>query len=192
MPSNSPEEYYRRAVFLPFLDSLIGQLNDRFRSHSDAVYRLSCIIPQFVHKYDYDHLKPVVDLYDVFLDDGDLVKSEYEIWKQKWVRDRAGCELQTVDQRPPNALEALAVCNREIFPNIYCLLQIAATLPVTTATAERTFSTMKRIKTYLRSTMTTDRLTGLALLNVHRDIELTPDEVINHFGRKNRRLDFVL
>jgi hypothetical protein len=79
-----------------------------------------------------------------------------------------------------------------IFPNIHTLLVIGATLPVTTASAERTFSSMKRIKTYLRSTMSAERLTGLALLNIHKSIALTADEVIDHFASKNRRLDFVL
>ena len=49
----------------------------------------------------------------------------------------------------------------EFFVILVVRKMIAATLPVTTMTAERTFSIMKRIETYLRSTITTDRLTGL-------------------------------
>jgi len=30
------------------------------------------------------------------------------------------------------------------------------------------------------------------LLNIHRDITITADEVIDHFAKANRRLDFVL
>nr|XP_042913026.1 uncharacterized protein LOC122273036 [Parasteatoda tepidariorum] len=40
----------------------------------------------------------------------------------------------------------------------------------TTATPERSFSTLKRLKTYLRNKMGDKRLTGLALLSVHRDL----------------------
>jgi len=41
----------------------------------------------------------------------------------------------------------------ETFPSIAVLLQIYATLPVTTATSERSFSALKYIKNYLRSTL---------------------------------------
>jgi len=41
--------------------------------------------------------------------------------------------------------------------------------------------------------MSEDRLVGLALLNVHNDIEILPDEVIDQFAKsKNRKLDLIL
>ena len=40
-------------------------------------------------------------------------------------------------------------------------------LPVTSCEAERSFSALHRVKTYLHSMMKQERLTGLALLNVH-------------------------
>ena len=43
------------------------------------------------------------------------------------------------------------------------------TLPVTVASAQRSFSKLKLIKTYLRSTMAQDRLDGLSLLAIERD-----------------------
>ncbi len=43
------------------------------------------------------------------------------------------------------------------------------TIPVTTSSAERNFSTLKRIKTYLRSSMTQSRLNHCVLLHVHQD-----------------------
>jgi len=68
-----------------------------------------------------------------------------------------------------------------------------ATLPVTTATPERTFSTLKRIKNYLRNATGEDRLTGLALLSVHRNIVVDPEEVINRFSNeKQRNIEFVI
>ena len=41
-------------------------------------------------------------------------------------------------------------------------------LPITTATTERSFSALRRLKTYLRSTMKEDRLSGLALMDIHK------------------------
>lgn len=47
------------------------------------------------------------------------------------------------------------------------VLKIYFTIPVTTATAERSFSSVRRLKTYLRSTMTQMRLNNLFILYVH-------------------------
>ena len=47
------------------------------------------------------------------------------------------------------------------------LLRGYLTFPVTSATAERSFSSLRRIKTFLRSTMTHQRLNNLFLLYVH-------------------------
>jgi len=50
------------------------------------------------------------------------------------------------------------------------LLKLYLTFPVTTSTAERSFSSLWHIKTYLRSTMTSCRSNNLFLLYVHQDI----------------------
>ena len=69
---------------------------------------------------------------------------------------------------------------------------IFATLPVTTASSERSFSTMRRLKTYLRSTMGEQRLTSLALLSVHLDQPVDKDSVLNEYAvSSNRRSDFL-
>ena len=85
---------------------------------------------------------------------------------------------------PSNAVEALEICDKEVFPNLHTLLVILCTLPVTTATAERSFSGLRRLKTYLRSTMTHTRLTGLAHLNINRDIHITSKEVVDKFAQE--------
>lgn len=72
------------------------------------------------------------------------------------------------------------------------MLEILVTLPVSTATAERTFSSLRRIKTYLRSTTSESRLLGLALLSIHNDIPVNPDEVVSKFASVSRRMDFIL
>ena len=47
------------------------------------------------------------------------------------------------------------------------LLKNYFTLPVTSATAERAFSALRRVKTFLRTTMTQSRLNNLFLLYIH-------------------------
>ena len=50
------------------------------------------------------------------------------------------------------------------------LLKLYLTFPVTTSTAERSFSSLRHIKTYLRSTMTSCRMNNLFLLYIHQDL----------------------
>ena len=76
------------------------------------------------------------------------------------------------------------------YPSLAVLIQILATLPVTTATNNRSFSALKYLETYLRNTMKEVRLNGLALLYVHRDISLDFEQVIANFLRKNQKLNF--
>lgn len=87
---------------------------------------------------------------------------------------------------------AYIACEYDFYPHVKELLKILLTLPVSTSTSERSFSTLKRLKSYLRNTMGNDRLNGLALLNIHRDITVSPQDVVTALKIKPRRLDFVL
>ena len=78
----------------------------------------------------------------------------------------------------------LETCNL----NVKILITILCTLPVTTCSAERSFSVLKRTKSPLQSTMTTERLTELSLLSIHRDIKIDINAAINEFGRDGPRL----
>ena len=83
--------------------------------------------------------------------------------------------------------DALAECNETAYPNITIILQVLLVIPVTTATVERANSSLKFIKTALRSTMTNARLNALIRLFVHKDIELDLDAIINTYSRAHPR-----
>ena len=57
-----------------------------------------------------------------------------------------------------------------MFSEVEKLARIYLTIPVTTATGERSLSAVRCIKTYLRSTMSQQRLNSIMLLNVHKDL----------------------
>ena len=71
------------------------------------------------------------------------------------------------------------------YPSLAVLIQILATLPVTTATNKRSFSSLQYLKTYLRNTTKEVRLNGFELLYVHRDISLDFEQIIAELSRKN-------
>lgn len=75
------------------------------------------------------------------------------------------------------------------YPNLWVALRIACTLPVTVASAERSFSKLKLIKTYLRSSMSEERLSGLAVISINHQIgsQISYDDVINDFASQKAR-----
>lgn len=84
----------------------------------------------------------------------------------------------------------------EAFSETIKILEILITIPMTTCEAERCFSTLKRIKTFLRNTMTEERLCALAMLSIEKDLIMEipdfNDKVINKFAQqKDRRMDFL-
>ena len=64
------------------------------------------------------------------------------------------------------------------------------TIPVSVASGERSFSKLKLIKSYLRSTISQQRLKGLALLSIEKDFlnKINYNNLIDNFGsqRKNK------
>lgn len=84
--------------------------------------------------------------------------------------------------------------NKKFFPNLYKLLQVALTIPVSSASCERSFSVMRRIKTWLRNSMSNDRFSNLSLLHIERDLanNITSEEVLNIFAQKSRRLNLTI
>jgi len=84
----------------------------------------------------------------------------------------------------------------QLLPELYKCVKLLRTVPVTTASAERSFSALRRLKTYLRSTMGQKRLNNIALLNTHQSVldnlDLRP--LVNEFIQSNtvRRATFAL
>lgn len=83
----------------------------------------------------------------------------------------------------------------EMLCEVVKCIKLLQVVPITTATAERSFSALRRLKSYLRSTMGQKRLNNLAVLQAHRDVldELDIRPVINDFIFSNpvRRSTFA-
>ena len=71
----------------------------------------------------------------------------------------------------PNAtlqtlVETLDHANSQFYRDVYVALVTLLTYAVSTRTAERSFSSIKRLKSRLRSTMTDERLSSLAIPHI--------------------------
>ena len=78
---------------------------------------------------------------------------------------------------------------KEMLSEVAKLLRIYLTIPVTTATAERSFSVLRCLKTWLRNTMTQERMNNLLLLHVHKTITDALDlrEIVEKFATVNEQ-----
>lgn len=82
----------------------------------------------------------------------------------------------------------------ELYPNLCILIRIYLTLPITVASGERNFSKLKLIKNYLRSSMSQERLTDLAMIAIEHEIceNMNYHDIIQDFSyRKARMVNFV-
>ena len=180
----TPFDFYRQTVYLPFIDYVIRDLKERFTGQSALAMKLSKFLPVYLasNEVSFDEVKECAALYSEVLPGSmDSLELEFEVWQHRWME---------ADNAPRNVADAIDACDAEILPNMRALLQIFASLPVSSCEAERSFSVLKLLKSYLRSRMGEERLSSLALLYIHSDISINIDEVITRFAQKNRRLKF--
>ncbi|KAH8033191.1 hypothetical protein HPB51_008129 [Rhipicephalus microplus] len=156
VPSATPEEYYRRNVYLPLLADFENQLRDRFDAHKKVVVGFNMLLPKFCASASLSDIDDAVQFYLGDIPSANVIEAELTLWVNKY------CQIEEKN-RPACALQALEMCNRDFFPNIHSLLSILATLPVST-------STLRRLKSYLQNHMNNDLITGLALLSIHREL----------------------
>lgn len=92
-----------------------------------------------------------------------------------------------------NLNDVKEVIEKQTYPNLYKLLQVALSIPISSATCERSFSLMRRIKNWLRSSMLQDRFTFLSILNIERDItnKVNMDDIVNKFAEKYRKIMLI-
>ncbi len=64
---------------------------------------------------------------------------------------------------------SLSPAEKELLPEVIIVTKLLLVMPATNSTSERSFSCMRRVKTYLRSTMTQQRLNNLMILHVHKE-----------------------
>ena len=82
-----------------------------------------------------------------------------------------------------------------ILPGLYKVISILATIPATSCSAERSFSALRRIKTFLRSTMGQDQLRSIAVINIERQyanktMQSDMQRIIDTFGCRSNRSSY--
>lgn len=174
-------ENFKINLYFPILDGIILELRNRFDNKNLGLMRaIQCCDPSSPQFLDINHLLPLVESYSCL--NKDYLTMECTLAKRT---------LQNKEMKNINDVLQEVYQLRAAFPTLVKLLQIALTIAVSTAECERSFSALKRIKTFLRSTMSEQRLTDLALLSVEKQLSqrLSLDKVVDRFAAtdKNRR-----
>jgi hypothetical protein len=158
----------------------LQQLDDRFQPATKAAMMLSALLSNNAVDACFDDVREGVVLFSNYLD-GTVLEEETEFESRQLA-------CNALNDKPCDSLSSLDICNTLCFPNIRKLLTIFATLPVSTATAERSFSVLKLLKSSLRSRMGEERLTSLTLTyfySVSFDIQSIATDVLRDFSVYN-------
>ena len=166
---------------IPLLDHLISEIDTYFDPSNDAVMSsLLCILPALLVSREGNPVQAAFQYYADDLPSPQVFDVELFRWRRKWLN-------ADQDHLPSSAAQALEECNHEFFPNVHKLLRILCTLLITSAECERSFRILRRLKPYLRATMTSERESGLALMNIHYGRQIGITATIDLFTRKHSR-----
>ncbi|XP_056848988.1 uncharacterized protein LOC108831809 [Raphanus sativus] len=183
----SPEESFRISYFLQVMDQALYSLETRFEQFHKYEQTFGFL-------FDLEKLKSASDeslkAYCVNLEASLKHGNHYDV-----IGDDLFFELSVLrDALPQHYKRPIEVLNflketEECYPNSWIGYQILLTVPVSVASAERSFSKLKIIKSYLRSTMSQERLNGLAIISIERELvrNLDYENLVKEFVEKEGR-----
>ena len=164
--------YYRRNVYYPFIDDCIGEFKSRFPDLTEPMFIGYKLLLSSVSSITLDEVNAIENFYGPDMPNRSLFQSELETWK-------AECSL--VQEMNMDLTAGLKCADRDFFPNSNSMLKLMLTVPVGAVPCERSFLAMRRLKDWRQSTMTENRLCGLALLYTHRDMNIYKDNIVDRF-----------
>ena len=82
------EQYYPLTVFIPFLDCLVQQLNDRFQGKTKDAIKGMYFIPSNLSDVD-DKVEHIKRYYSNDLPNKDGLIQDIKLWKQFWKKEKA-------------------------------------------------------------------------------------------------------
>ena len=158
---STPEHNYWQ-IYCEALDLVIESINSRFNQAGYKVYpNVGDLVLNARRGCPYDtELSNVCDFYK-----DDIYKMQLQaqlpLLQALFAEEKNQSELSVNDII--KSLSQLSSAQRLAFSNVWILMKIL--MPATNASSERSFSGLRRIKTYLRTTLTQKRLNDLMVLN---------------------------
>lgn len=159
----SSDHAYKVDLYFPTLDSIHSEMNKRFHERNIALMKaVDSLNPKSTVFLQYEPLLPHFEHYHI---DSTRLENELVLFRALFSQIDEICDKNSLS----NVWEAI-IPVEDAFPSLKTAVVIAMTFGISTAIVERSFSSLRRIKTYMRSTMTQGRLDDLALLNIEREL----------------------
>ena len=168
-PATNPEDYYRINLTTDFLNHALVHLESRFEDAVFVCYKEFSVIPSILLVTDpiwKDNVSEFCNYYRQDIPNYAGLPAELLLWERMWKT-----KSDRTEDIPDSIDAALEQIDKGAYVNIYTILQILITIPISSASCKRSISTLRNLKTYLRNTMVQDRLNGLALMHAHREME---------------------
>ena len=164
-PGNVQDMYHR--IFFEALDLIICGIQTRFDQPGYQVYcKLENCLLKAANKENFDkELQFVTEFYGDDLNI-DQLRLNLDIMSQNLPKSNGRYSLHCVAVY----LRNLTPIQRVLVSQVCTLVSLILVLPATNATSERSFSTLQRINTFLRSSMTQVRLNNAMLLHIYSNM----------------------
>lgn len=167
LPCTQTAEQYYRMIFYQFLDNILETMNSRIQQPSLELYAKveDVILRSANNRRTSDTDESITTICTHFRGDLDprLLRLNLDMLAQL-MEGKMAEKLSDVTDK----LEELGAARR-LYSEVSKLIVLLLVIPASSATAERSFSCLRRLKTYLRSTMGQERLNHFLILNVHQD-----------------------
>ena len=184
--TQSAEELFRISYFLPVVDQAISSLTTRFEQYQSYQQNFGFLFTsETLQSLDDTSLKSSCDnLGAVLTKDGKSDVDANELYVElKFLQD-------FIPKENMGPVEILKFLKRhDCFPNANIAYRVLLTIPVTVASVERSFSKLKLLKSYLRSTMTQQRLNDLATIAFESGLleKIDYEHIIEDFISRNTK-----
>ena len=156
--SSTVEDHYRILYFEAF-DLAVSSIKERFDQPGYILY-------QNLEDYSTE-LQSILHFYGDDFNENELL-TQLQIFTSSFTEQHQG-EVITL-QDIISFFKSLSKGQRLFYKQLCWVVRLILVLPSTNAASERSFSTMKRLKSYLRSTMGQSRLNHLMILNIYKEI----------------------
>ena len=153
---------------------MLQYFNERFPETLMPVMTAELLIPAKILKLTPTDVDAILKQYERDLPSSMNFIQEVDRWTDH-------CKDMPDIKTLVSALNLAKVGN--MFPNITTIFELLLTLPVGFCSCERSFSAMRRLKTWQRSTMEEERFNGLALMNIHSNNDVGHIDPINVLKR---------
>ena len=174
---------FRETTYLPAIDKIVAEFERRFMNNMGIFEAIMCFDPNYEGFLEETSVVNFVQEFPdtIFGNIADDLNSELKMAKLL-LKKAKPCknifEFYNLIQRTP-----------ESFKGLLKVLRVMLTVPVTTASNERFFSTLKQVKTYIRSTMGDERLRNLMLMASEQEFikSLNLSDIFDKFAKMEKR-----